>query len=118
MNTLQDMRVLLDEAKADGLTRYSDEWRARAVAALNEYYLNHDRCDDEIFDTSSEEWEELVKHQLESRGTQGLLYFLGKIEPFMDYAELDGYGNARWVSNDDMVKYLEWAIEELEKEGE
>lgn len=112
------MRALLDEAKADDLARYSDEWQARAVATLNEYYLDHERYDDEIFDTASDEWEELVRHQLESRGTLGLLYFLGKLEPFMDYAELDGYGNARYVSADDVVKYLEWAIEELEKEDD
>lgn len=101
MSTMKDMKNLLDQANADSMARYSDEWQAKAVAFLNEYYLNHDRYDDEIYDAEGELWEEVVKHNLEKRGVRGLLFLLGKVEPA-----------------DDLIDRLEWAIDELENEEE
>lgn len=116
MSTIKDMENLLKQAKADNLTRYSTEWQAKAVATLNEYYLDHERYDDEIFDAYDEEWEQIIKNNLENRGAKGLLFLLGKVEPTDDYVALNGYGNGEGIHADDLVNRLEWAIDELKTE--
>lgn len=116
MSIIKDMKDLLKQANADNLTRYSTEWQGNAVATLNEYYMDHDRYDDEIYDADGEMWEDIVKHNLENRGATGLLFLLAKIEPADDYVALDGYGNGKGVHADDLVDRLEWAIDELESE--
>lgn len=116
MSTIKDMKDLLKQAKADDLTRYSDEWQDKAVATLNEYYLDHERYDDEIFDAHGEEWEQVVKYDLENRGATGLLFLLAKVEPMDDYVALNGYGNGEGVHADDLIDRLEWAIDELKDE--
>lgn len=116
MNTIKDMKDLLKQANADNLARYSDEWQGKAVATLNDYYMEHERYDDEIYDADGYEWEEIVKYNLESRGARGLLFLLGKVEPADDYVALNGYGNGEGIHADDLIDRLEWAIEELEDE--
>lgn len=118
MSTIKDMKDLLKQAKADDLTRYSDEWQAEAVATLNEYYLDHERYDDEIFDAYGEVWEQVVKHNLENRGATGLLFLLARVQTSDDYVALNGYGNGEGVHADDLIDRLEWAIDELKDEEE
>lgn len=110
----KEIDELLKEVERDEYAQYSTDWQGRAVAVLNEYNIDRDYYDDEIFDLSSDEWDEIVRQQLESRGATGLLYFLGKIEPMDEWAQLDGYGNAVAVSGSDMVGMLKDAKEELE----
>lgn len=112
----KEMQKLLKQAEADNLARYSDEWQANAVRVLNEYYVEHDRYDEEIFEQDDEAWEEIVKHNLETRGATGLLFLLAKVEPMDDYVALDGYGNGEGVHADDLIDRLEWAIDELKNE--
>ena len=104
---MEEIKQLLKEARADKYACYGEEWGRRAVWALNEWYFDRDRYDEEIFDLSSDTWDELVKNQLESRGWTGLLYFLGKLEPMDDWAQLDGYGNATRITGADLLGFLE-----------
>lgn len=113
---METMKELLEQAKADKYACYSDEWQAEAVATLNDYYMEHERYDEEIFDANGEEWEQVVKYNLENRGATGLLFLLGKVEPTDDYVALNGYGNGEGVHADDLIDRLEWAIDELENE--
>lgn len=112
----KEIEELLKEARADKYAQYSTDWQGRAVAVLNEFYIDRDRYNDEIFDLDSDEWDEIVRQQLESRGATGLLYFLGKIEPCDEWGQFDGYGNAVAVSGSDMVGMLEDARKELEND--
>lgn len=107
---------LLEEVERDKYAQYKTEWQGRAVAVLNEFYFDRDRYDNEIFDTESEEWDEIVRHQLDDGGTQRLLYFLGKLEPCDGWAQLDGYGNAVAVSGSDLVGMLKDVRKELEND--
>ena len=104
---MEEIKQLLKEGRADKYACYGEDWGRRAVWALNEWYFDHDRYDEEVFDLSSDEWEELVKNQLENRGWTGLLYFLGKLEPMDDWAQLDGYGNAERITGADLLGLLE-----------
>ena len=103
---MKTIKQLLKQAEGDKYAIYSDEWQAEAVAILNERYFDDGREDYEIFDTTSDIWDELVKHQLESRGWDGLMFFLGKIRPTTDLAQLDGYGNATEITGDDLLGFL------------
>lgn len=113
---MEDIKELLEEAERDKYAQYKTEWQGRAVAVLNEFYFDRDRYDNEIFDLSSDEWDEIVRQQLESRGATGLLFFLGKIEPCDGWAQLDGYGNAVAVSGSDLVGMLKDVRKELEND--
>lgn len=86
------------------------------MAVLNEFYIDRDRYNDEIFDLDSDEWDEMVKRKIDARGARGVLFFLGKIEPLDEWAQLDGYGNGVAVSGSDMVGMLEDARKELEND--
>lgn len=112
----KEIEELLAEVARDEYAPYKDEWQGRAVAVLNEYNIDRDYYDDEIFDLSSDEWDEVVRGQLDSRGALGLLFFLGKIEPSDDWAQLDGYGNATPVNGADLVGLLKDARDEMERE--
>ena len=114
---LKDISELLKEVEQDEYACYKDEWQGRAVATINDYYFEREQYDDIVYDLASEEWEDLVKQQLDSRGWQGLLFFLGKLEPLDDYACLDGYGNAVAVSGKELVGYLKDIKQELENEN-
>lgn len=116
MSIIKDMKDLLVQANADNLTRYSTEWQGKAVATLNDYYLDHERYDDEIYDAEGMAWRDIIEYNLEERGATGLLFLLGKVEPADDYVALDGYGNGEGVHADDLIDRLKWAIEELENE--
>ena len=100
------IKQLLKQAESDKYAIYSDEWQAEAVAILNEKYFDDGRYDDEIFDTNSDVWDELVKQQLESRGWVGLMFFLGQIRTTTNLAQLDGYGNATEITGDDLLGFL------------
>ena len=110
----ENIKELLD--LSDGYECYKDEWQQKAVGAINDYYYEREQYDDIVYDLASDEWEELVKQQLESRGWQGLLFFLGKLEPMDDWAYLDGYGNAKALSGADLVGILKDILGELENE--
>lgn len=113
----EEIERLLKEVERDKYACYKDEWARDAVAVLNEWNIDGRGCyDDEIFDLSSDEWDEVVRHQLDSRGALGLLFFLGKIEPSDDWAQLDGYGNATPVNGSDLVGLLKDARDEMERE--
>lgn len=110
----KEIEELLKEVERDEYAQYSTEWQGRAVETLNEFYYYADRYDDVIYDLSSDEWDELVRQQLDSRGALGLLFFLGKIEPCDEWGQLDGYGNGVAVSGGDFVGMLKDARKELE----
>lgn len=94
----------------------SDKWQQKAVGIINEYYYEQERYDEIVYDLASDEWEELVKQQLDTGGWQGLLFFLGKLEPMDDWANLDGYGNAKALGGADLVGILKDIKQELENE--
>lgn len=112
----EGIKELLEEVERDGYADCKVDWQGRAVAVLNEYSFEMDRYDDEIFDTDSDEWDEIVRHELEEGGARRLLYFFGEIEPADEWARLDGYGNAVAVSGSDMVEMLKDAMQEIENE--
>lgn len=113
---MEEIKALLREAERDKYAQYSTEWEERAVEVLNEFNAEHDRYDDEIFDVDSDEWDEVVRHELKEGGARRLLYFFGQIEPADEWARLDGYGNAVAVSGSDMLEMLKDAMQELEDE--
>ena len=113
---MEEIKALLKEVERDKYACYKTEWQGRAVAVLNEYSFETDRYDDEIFDTESEEWDEIVRHELEKGGARRLLCFFGQIEPADEWARLDGYGNAVAVSGSDMVEMLKDTLQEIEDE--
>lgn len=92
------------------------EWQNRATRIINDYYYERDRWDDIIYDLASEEWEELVRQQIDIRGWQGLLYFIGEVKLTDDWACLDAYGNAKAVNGSDLVGILKDIKQELEDE--
>ena len=111
----ESIKKLLEEAERDD-ARYEHDWQVRAVEVLNEYSFEMDRNDDEIFDTESDEWEEVVRNELNEGGVSRLLYFLEEIAPADEWARVDGYGNAVAVSGSDMVEMLEDAMQEIDNE--
>ena len=112
----EEIKELLGEVERDKYAQYETEWEVKAVAVLNEYNFEIDRYDDEIFDLDSDEWDEIVRHELEKGGARRLLYFLGQIEPADEWARLDGYGNAVAVRGSDMVEMLKDTMQEIEDE--
>ena len=113
---MKELTRLLKQVEQDEYACYESKWQSEAVAEINNFYYDRDRYDDIIYDLASEEWEDIVKQQLDSRGWQGLLFFLGKLEPMDDWACLDGYGNAVAVNGKELVGYLEDIKQELEDE--
>lgn len=113
---MEEIKALLKEAERDKYAGCKADWQGRAVAVLNEYNFEMDRYDDEIFDVDSDEWGEIVRHELEKGGARRLLYFFGQIEPADEWARLDGYGNAVAVSGSDMLEMLKNAMQEIEDE--
>lgn len=111
-----EIRKLLAEIDADKYAKYDPKWQGRAVACLNEIYMDADRYDDEIYDLCDERWDDLVKWNLERRGFGGLLYFIGKIEPSDDYAYIDAYGNAVALHADDLAGLLRDELAEMERD--
>lgn len=91
----EEIKELLEETKADKFVQYSSKWQAKAVQVINEYAQEAERWDDMVYDTASDEWDDVTKSQVEQRGWQGLMYFLAGITPTTDYAYIDVYGNAQ-----------------------
>lgn len=116
---MEELKKRIDDCLnlSDEYECYSDDWQSRAVEIINEYACENDYSEEYmVFDLTSIFWEEIVKHQLDTRGWRGLLYFLGKLNPTDDYAQLDGYGNAVAVSGSDLVGILKDIKQELENE--
>lgn len=111
---MEEIITLLNESARDEYAKYKTDWQGRAVAVLNEYYIDRDRYEDEIFDTASDEWGELVARQVESRGWLGVKYFLNGVGNTADWARLDGYGNGEEITGADLVGLLEDAQGELD----
>ena len=114
MNTLKNrIADLIKEAEADEYRKYNDEWEWRAVDTLNEYYQESGREDNEIYDLTSDLWDEIVKYNLESRGWLGVKFLLQGIDNTADYARLDAYGNGESVDYD-LLDFLKEALEEID----
>lgn len=114
---MEELKKRVDDCLnlSDGYECYKDDWQNKAVGIINEYYEEQERYDEIVYDLASDEWEDIVKQQLDTRGWQGLLFFLGKLEPMDDWAYLDGYGNARAVNGSDLVGILKDIKQELGK---
>ena len=112
----ESIKELLEEVERDEYADCKADWQGRAVAVLNEYNLEIDRYDDEIFNVDSDEWDEIVRHELKKGGARRLLYFFGQIEPADEWARLDGYGNAVAVTGTDMLEMLKDTMQEIEHE--
>lgn len=94
---MKEIRELLREVAENQSQQYNDDWEARAVSALNDWYSENNYDDHYIYDLTSDEWEEIVKYNLDSRGWLGVKYLLEDIDNTADYARLDGYGNGESV---------------------
>lgn len=92
-----EIKALLKEVEADKNREYADDWLAKAVSTLNEYYIDKNYDGDYIYDLESDEWEEIVKYNLESRGWIGVKILLQDVSNTSNYARLDGYGNGESV---------------------
>jgi len=114
---MNDIKNLLREYEEDNNKKYDDKWVAEAVNALNERYLDTGYDDSYIYDTNSDEFEDLVKYNLESRGWQGVEYFLGNVELMTNYAQVDAYGNAKSVDYD-IVDLLQSEVDEADEADE
>lgn len=102
---------LLEEVKADKYKQYSEAWKAEAVALLDDYNYEHD-SGDVIYDLDSEEWDEVVKMNLEQRGWVGVKILLEGIDNTATYARLDGYGNGKSCDYE-LIDLLKNLIDEL-----
>lgn len=107
---------LLKEVERDQYADCKADWQGSAVAVLNKYSFETNRYDDEIYNVNSDEWDEIVRHELEKGGARRLLYFLEKIDPMDEWARLDGYGNAVAVTGSDMLGMLKDTLQEIEDE--
>lgn len=116
MTIKESIKELLVEAEREQYADCKADWQGRAVAVLNEYSFEANRFDDEIFNVESDEWDEIVRHELEKGGARRLLYFLEQLEPADEWARLDGYGNAVAVSGSDMLGMLKDTLQEIEDE--
>ena len=112
----ESIKELLKEVERDNDAKYLAKWQVRAVEVLNEYNFETNRFEDEIWDTETREWDELVIQQADNRGARGVMYFLGQLEPADEWARLDGYGNAVAVSGSDMLGMLKDTLQEIEDE--
>lgn len=110
----EQIKGLLDEVKADEFQQYHPKWQAQAVQVMNDYAQEVERWDDMIYDTTSDEWDEITKSQVEQRGWQGLMYFLAGLTPTTDYAYIDAYGNAQEARID--AGYLNDILDEMGEE--
>ena len=113
----ESIKELLEEVERDDGAKHMAKWQVRAAEILNEYSFETDRYDDEIFDVDSDEWDDVVRHELEKGGARRLLYFLGQVEPADEWARLDGYGNAVAVTGTDMLEMLKDTMQEIEDEN-
>ena len=112
MNTI---KKLLKEYQEDNNKKYEDAWVTEAISALNEHYLDTGYDDSYIYETCSDEFEDLVKYNLESRGWQGVKYFLEDVALMSDYAQIDAYGNAKSVDYD-IVDLLQAEADEADED--
>lgn len=114
---MEEIKALLQEVERDEYACYKTEWEERAVEALNAWNLDERKdWDAFIYDANSEEFEDMVRGQLEARGWCGLKFFLQNISTTADWVRLDGYGNAVAVTGSDMAGMLKDAMQEIEHE--
>lgn len=111
----EQVRELLEDARADKYRIYHDSWQVDAVRALNDYYYDQDRYDEEIYDTTSNEWGRLVVEEAQ-RGWAGVKVFLNNLGCNAEWATLDGYGNAEEVTASDLLERLKEVRKELSRE--
>ena len=116
--TKKEAEQLLAELRADEYKKYDDGWQGRAVAVLNNWYIEDGRNDDEIYDTAGEVWDDIVKYNLENRGWVGLKYLLADVGNLADWARLDAYGNGEEITGDDLAGLLADLVEEIEDDEE
>ena len=114
---MEEIKALLREVERDNNAQYRTEWEARAVEALNAWNLDERKdWDAFVYNANSEEFEDMVRGQLEARGWCGLKYFLQNVSTTADWVRLDGYGNGEEVTGSDMVEMLKDALQEIEDE--
>ncbi len=114
---MEEIKALLKEVERDEYAQYRTEWEERAVEALNAWNLDERKdWDDFIYNANSEQFEDMVRGQLEARGWVGLKFFLQNISTTADWVRLDGYGNGEEVTGSDMVEMLKDAMEEIDNE--
>ena len=112
----EEIKELLEEVERDDDAKWATKWQVRAVEVLNEYNFETNRFDDEIWDTETREWDELVIQQADNRGARGVMHFLANLSVTDEWASLDGYGNAVAVTGSDMLEMLKDAMQEIEHE--
>ena len=83
-------------ARADK-DHYNPTWEMEAVETLNDYFEEKGYYDDHIYETDSDEWEQIVESNLKSRGWIGVKCLLEDVDNTAEYVQLDGYGNGRSV---------------------
>lgn len=114
---MEDIKELLKEVERDKYAQYKDDWQRRAVEALNAWNLDERKnWDAYIYGANGEEFEDMVRGQLEARGWCGLKFFLHGVSTTADWVRLNGYGNGEEGSGSDMVGMLKDARKELEND--
>lgn len=108
---------LLKQVEEDKYKEYDDAWKSDAVSTLNEWYMEVGREDDEIYELTSDIFEDIVKYNLESRGWLGVKCFLEDVENTADYGRIDAYGNGKSCDYE-LVDDLKEMVEEIERESE
>lgn len=99
-------KSLIEQANADEMRKYNSDWKSQAVATYNEFCEEINYMDDMIYELESDEFEDIVKWNLEQRGAIGVKILLDGVENTQDYVKLDAYGNAESVDYD-LVDKLE-----------
>ena len=102
---------LLKQVESDKYKEYDFNWKSEVVSVLNEYNYE-ENPDDIIYDLNSDEWEEIVKMNLEQRGWIGVKILLEDVDNNADYGRLDAYGNGKSCDYD-LLEDLKDLIEEL-----
>lgn len=110
----KQIKELLEEANEDKYKEYGRDWQERAMQTLNEINSERGYYDDYIYDLASDEWDEICKHELETRGWTGMKFFLEGVETTSDYAYLNGYGNAQ-ACDYDFKGLLEDLLEDIKE---
>lgn len=99
--------------KAMGVNRRG--WQEMAVRAWNEYCEDFDRWDDKVLDPCLEEFENMVKRELKDGGYPGVKKFLANLADDAYWATIDSNGNAKTVTDYDLIDMLKEAEIEIEE---
>ena len=108
MNELKNqVKALIDDGRI-----HESDWQAKAVSVLTEVANQTGYDSYYIYDTNDYLWEDLVKHELETRGFVGVKCFLEDVDAQCDYAQVDAYGNGKSLYGDDLLSMLQEAYDE------